>query len=127
MFELSLTGTVGNTPELKLTDSGIAFYKVSVAVRGWDGKQETTTWVSCTAWDKLAERLDKIEIRKGDFFVCSGRLRARAYADKSGTLQASIELTIRDFDFKRKIVQTAPTEGDVFKPDWDNEETAAHE
>lgn len=125
MFDLTLSGTVGNLPELAVTSAGTPVFKVSVAVRGWDGKQETTTWVSCVGWEKMAERLDKFNIGKGDFFVASGRPKVRAYTDRNGNPQAALELIIRDFDVKHKVapaaVPASPDTGDVFKPDWEEE------
>jgi len=46
-------------------------------------KQESTEWVNCTAFGKLAEIISKY-VKKGDQIFLSGRMKTEKYQDKSG-------------------------------------------
>lgn len=49
------TCRLGQDPDVRYAASGTAIASFSGAVSGWDGKQETTTWLNFKAFNKTAE------------------------------------------------------------------------
>lgn len=102
MNNLVVSGHVGNDPEIKITQSGTPIMNINLAVREYKNGKEGTLWVRLVAWDKMAERLDKLGVEKGWFMVCQGTAQVSAWTDRQGVAQATLELVLRDFDFKSK-------------------------
>ncbi len=73
-----LIGRLGNDPELKYTQSGIAVVSFSIATstkwKGQDGNwQEKTEWHNLKAWKGLAETCSNY-LKKGSKIYAEGRL-----------------------------------------------------
>jgi single-strand DNA-binding protein len=85
--QVLLIGNIGQDPEVRITASGTRVANFSLATsRQWnkDGeKQEKTEWHRCTAWEKLAEIVEKY-VRKGDKLFVDGRIEYGQYEDKEG-------------------------------------------
>ena len=69
MNNCTFFGRLGADPEIKNTNSGQKVARFNLAVnRTWVGKdgqkQESTTWMTCIAWEKLAETAEK-HLKKG--------------------------------------------------------------
>lgn len=84
-------GFVGRAPEQKqVKGSDILEISVAVSVPGDD----EDTWVSCSAWNRLAEALVKKNIGPGDEVSVTGKVRSfRVYKKNDGTLGKSVSLT----------------------------------
>ena len=100
--QVIIVGNVGRDPEFRYTPQGVAVCDFSVAVSKVTGKEENrkekTTWFKVTVWRERAETASRY-IKKGMRVMVIGEVEARAYTDKSGQPQASLELTANDFKF----------------------------
>ncbi len=94
-----LLGNAGKDPELRYTQSGKAVARFSMATseKMKDG-QDRTEWHNITAWDKLAELVNRLVTKGGKVYV-EGRLQTREYTDKSGQRRWSTEVVAREMVF----------------------------
>ena len=95
---VTLTGTLGQDPELRFTQAGKAVVSLSMvtskSVKGDDGKwQDTeTTWWRVTAWDQMAENCAET-LQKGDPVIVVGRTFMETFEDKSGVERQSLKVS----------------------------------
>jgi single-strand DNA-binding protein len=87
--KVQLIGNLGNTPEIKTTESGKKLVRFSMATnesyRNAKGDKVTETqWHSIVAWGKVAEIAEKYLV-KGAEVAIEGKLVNRSYSDKEGT------------------------------------------
>ncbi|WP_141732391.1 single-stranded DNA-binding protein [Oligoflexus tunisiensis] len=80
-----LVGNLGKAPELKYTQSGTAFCRLSLATKEqWTDqkgqKQEKVEWHNVTVWKKLAENTAKY-CGKGSSIYVEGRLETRSWEE----------------------------------------------
>lgn len=88
MMHAFAAGELLRDPERKTASNGNAYTTALLKV-------DADTVVSLTAFDAtLAERL--AALRKGGALACSGRLQARPYQDKDGTLRAGLSVTVTE-------------------------------
>jgi single-strand DNA-binding protein len=92
-------GNLGKDPEMKTMQNGKAIASFSIACsESWKdksgSKQERTTWVNCTAFDKLAEICGKYLVKGKQVYV-EGRLQTDKY-EKDGQTQYSTKIVLSD-------------------------------
>jgi single-strand DNA-binding protein len=75
---------VGNDPDLKYFESGTCKAALSIAVDGWNGKEEVTHWVLLEAWGKTAETIANF-VRKGKQIGIQGSLKQETWQDQNGS------------------------------------------
>lgn len=86
MNNISICGNC-TEPVLKYTQGGKAIISFSIAINRKDKNgDQTTTWVSCKAWDTLAENI-AANIKKGDRLLVAGRLETEEW-EKDGQKQS---------------------------------------
>ncbi|MFM2351547.1 MAG: hypothetical protein RL096_28 [Actinomycetota bacterium] len=100
---ITIVGNLGNDPELRYTQGGIAVVSLNVGstprtynkqTGAWDDGE--TVWVRCTAWREVAENVAQ-SLTKGTRVVVTGRLKpASAYQSANGEARASLELEIEE-------------------------------
>lgn len=123
--ETIITGHLGKDAELRYTPAGtpVANFPVAVSERwtGADGtKQESTTWYSCTAWQRNAETADQY-LKKGATVMVVGRnTPPAAWIDAEGIARSRIEVRVDKFYMLDKK-QARPQPGD----DWPDHATGA--
>ena len=90
MNKVMLIGNVGQDPEVRYVDQGVAVARLRLATteRGYTlqtGTQvpEHTDWHNVILWRKLAEIVEKY-VHKGDKLYIEGRVRYSTYDDKQG-------------------------------------------
>lgn len=90
MNKIMLIGNVGQEPEVRYVDAGVAVAKLTLATteRGYtlqNGTQvpDRTDWHRIILWKRLAEVVEKY-VHKGDKLYIEGRLRYSTYDDKNG-------------------------------------------
>lgn len=99
MLRITLIGNLGRDPEMSYLPSGKAVTKFSVAVsRRWNDREsgerhEETTWLNCSAFDKLAETCNTY-LHKGSKIYAEGRPSARAWLDRQGAAAASLDVVL---------------------------------
>ncbi|NBW74012.1 MAG: single-stranded DNA-binding protein [Microbacteriaceae bacterium] len=116
--ELSITvvGNLANDPELRNTNSGIAFVGLNVASTPRTYNRNTSTWedgetvwVKCTAWREVAENVAR-SLTKGTRVIITGRLKpASAYQSNTGEARASIEIEIEEIGPSLRYATAAVT------------------
>lgn len=104
--KVTLLGNLGADPETKYTPNGTMVVELRLAVnpRPRSGQQEAPpTWYRISAWDRLADRLDKLSqqgyVAKGRSLYVEGRLEPREYTANDGTQRVSYDVTMTDFNF----------------------------
>jgi single-strand DNA-binding protein len=99
-----LVGNLGKDPELRYTQSGVAFCSFSLATTdNWTDqsgqRQEKTEWHRITVWKKQAENCAKY-LRKGSSAYVEGRLQTRSWDDQqSGQKRYSTEIVADNVKF----------------------------
>ena len=116
--ELSITvvGNLANDPELKNTNSGIAYVNLNVAStprtfdRGTgEWKDGETVWVRCTVWREVADNVAR-SLSKGTRVIVTGRLKpATAYQSNTGEARASLELEVEEIGPSLRYATAAVT------------------
>ena len=100
---VSLSGRLTATPELKQTNSGKAVTSFCVAVdRVYDRAnppEQTADFINCTAWGKTAEFVSKY-FDKGSQIIIRGRLTTRSWTDTETNKKRSVtEVVAEDVYF----------------------------
>lgn len=90
MNKVMLIGNVGQDPEVRYVDQGVAVARIRFATteRGYtlqNGTQvpDHTDWHNVILWRRLAEIVEKY-VHKGDKLYIEGRIRYTTYDDKQG-------------------------------------------
>jgi single-strand DNA-binding protein len=96
-----LIGNLGRDPELKVTPSGQALARFSVATtETWKNpqgeKQSKTEWHNIVVWGKQAETAEKF-LRKGKQVLIEGRIQYREYTDQAGVKKTACEIRCDNF------------------------------
>jgi single-strand DNA-binding protein len=98
MNKVMLIGNVGQEPEVRYVDQGVAVARVRLATteRGYtlqNGTQvpEHTDWHNVILWRRLAEVVEKY-VHKGDKLYIEGRVRYTTYDDKQGQKRYATEI-----------------------------------
>lgn len=96
-----LMGRIAQDLELKQTQSGNAVLSFTVAVeRSYapQGQDRQTDFISCVAWRKTAEFINKY-FAKGRMIAVEGNLQTRTYEDKNGTKHYVTEVVVDNVSF----------------------------
>jgi len=99
--KVMLIGNLGRDPELKVTPSGQALARFSVATtETWKNpqgeKQSKTEWHNIVVWGKQAETAEKF-LRKGKQVLIEGRIQYREYTDQAGVKKTACEIRCDNF------------------------------
>ena len=112
--KVALVGNLGADPETKYTPNGTMVVELRVAVnprqRGQQGQQQgqgqddaKPTWYRVSAWDRLADRIDRLTqqgyLAKGRQLYVEGRLEPREFTGNDGQVRTSFDVTMTDFQF----------------------------
>lgn len=90
---ITITGKLGQDPELRFTQAGKAVAEFSVAdTYGKDDKKKTT-WHNCVAFGQLAENICA-SVHKGSTVIVSGRYEQDEYTKKDGTKGKVVRLLV---------------------------------
>ena len=115
-------GRVGKKPEVRFTGGGQAVANFSIACnekyKGKDGSdKETTTWVRCSTWGKLAELCGQY-LSPGKLVYVEGKMQNREY-EKDGQKRTSTEIVAREVVFlssPKDRPQASAAQDDGFGP-----------
>ena len=99
--KVMLIGNLGRDPELKMTPSGQALARFSVATtETWKNpqgeKQSKTEWHNVVVWGKQAETAEKY-LRKGKQVLIEGRIQYREYTDQAGVKKTACDIRCDNF------------------------------
>ncbi len=98
--KVQLIGNLGNTPEVRNTESGKKLVRFSVATnesyRNAQGEKVTETqWHNLIAWGSVAEIAEKFLV-KGTEVCIEGKLINRSYTDKEGNKKYITEIQVNE-------------------------------
>lgn len=110
--EATLLGNLGKTPEVRLTPSGKKRLSFSLATskryRDNNGeKKELTYWHSCTAWGKIADTIEALNLQGGTALLVRGEITYNSY-DKDGKKVTRTEINVSNVQV---LTPKANTEG----------------
>ena len=110
-----LIGNVGQEPEVRYVDAGVAVAKLTLATteRGYtlqNGTQvpDRTDWHRIILWKRLAEVVEKY-VHKGDKLYIEGRLRYSTYDDKNGIRHNLTEIWAENMEMLTPKSQSGKT------------------
>lgn len=89
--QITVSGKVGQDPELRYTPGGMAILTFSIADTYGKDEKRTTTWHDIKVFDKLAENTANT-IAKGSTVIVVGRVEQREFTKKDGTKGKAVEL-----------------------------------
>jgi single-strand DNA-binding protein len=103
MLKGLVIGNLGGDPELKYSADGRPVLRMNVAsnyrTRTPEGEwQDRTEWVRVMVFGQRAESLAK-HLQKGTRVYAAGRLEARPWTDRAGSVRAGLELTASEIEF----------------------------
>ncbi|MEZ4674353.1 MAG: single-stranded DNA-binding protein [Caldilineaceae bacterium] len=105
MFQqLILVGHLGGDPEMRYTSTGVPVTNFNLAVSRRrstpEGEtQEKTTWFRISLWRRQAEIASEYLTKGAKVMVIGEIENARAWTDRDGNLQATVEVTANQFRF----------------------------
>lgn len=115
MNKVMLIGNVGQEPEVRYVDAGVAVAKLTLATteRGYtlqNGTQvpDRTDWHRIILWKRLAEIVEKY-VHKGDKLYIEGRLRYSTYDDKNGIRHNLTEIWAENMEMLTPKSQSGKT------------------
>ena len=124
MNKVMLIGNVGQDPEVRYVEQGVAVARLRIATteRGYtlqNGTQvpEHTDWHNVILWRKLAEVVEKY-VHKGDKLYIEGRIRYTTYDDKQGQRRFVTEIWADNMEM---LSPKAMTPASVQQPAMANE------
>jgi single-strand DNA-binding protein len=123
MNRTALIGNIGQTAEIKTLDSGATVIKFSIAhTEKWTNKtgekQSKTTWFDCNYWTEKTAIAQYL--KQGTKIYVEGTVSARGWTDKSGAVQASLDLRIERIELLGQAQNSVTTEpATVSKPNED--------
>lgn len=124
MNRITLSGNLTRDPEVRYTQSGKAYARMSIAVNR-PFKDKTVDFINLVAWDKTAEIMGKW-LAKGSRILVDGRLQTSKYTGKDGNDRASVEVVVETFEFagdnKKKSAASDPDDPFAGEP-VDDEDT----
>ena len=81
-FQATLTGNLGQTPELKTFQSGKCKVELAIAVRQ-QNKDTEAFWVQVDLWDKTAQYAADY-LKKGDSIYAQGEIKEERFTRNNG-------------------------------------------
>ncbi len=99
--KVTLIGNLGQDPEIRRLENGVAVAKFSVATteryKDRNGEQQSQTeWHSVVVWRGLAEVAEKY-LKKGKQVYVEGKLTHRKWQDKDGNNRYTTEVVANNF------------------------------
>ena len=93
MNNITISGNVGQDPELRYFDDGKCVANFSVAVRR-RGRDKEPDWFTCEAWNKTAQIIGDY-VRKGTQISLAGRMQCDKY-EKEGQKREKWKLVVNE-------------------------------
>ncbi len=97
MNRVTLVGRLTSKPELRQTQSNIAYAKFSLAVNRQFNREEVD-FINCVAWKKQAETISQY-LDKGSLISLDGRIQTNSYTDKDGKKRVSFDVVVDSVEF----------------------------
>ena len=96
--QCNFIGRLGQDPEIRYTQTGVATANFTIATsETWvkDGvKKEKTEWIRIVAWKRLA-KISGQYLKKGSLIFVGGKLQTRKWTDKEGAERYTTEIVAK--------------------------------
>lgn len=112
MNKVILVGRLARDPEVRYTQSGKAWARMTIAVdrrfsRSSGGEQQQTAdFIPLIAWDKIAEVCGN-NLHKGSKILAEGRIQVRSYDAQDGAKRYATEVVMNEMEFMDSKKQSA--------------------
>jgi single-strand DNA-binding protein len=111
---VTLVGFVGNTPEVRSTQSGASITNMSLATsrsfKDSEGtRQSETEWHRITCFNGIGKSVAE-HVTKGAMVMVTGRIHYTKWTDQNGTERYGCEIIAEQVDFLAKAKETASNE-----------------
>ncbi len=115
MNKVVLIGRLTKDPEVKYTQSGKAVARFILAVdRRFSKEQERQAdFISCIAWDKLAETIGNY-LSKGKKISVEGRIQTGSYEAQDGSRRYTTDIIVNEIEFLEPKQQSEQATGEQF-------------
>jgi single-strand DNA-binding protein len=90
---ISFAGNLAEDPEVRYTDSGIAWARFRVAVSG--RREQEASFFTVIVWRDQAEHTAE-SLAKGSRVVVVGRLQQRSWAAEDGSVRSLVEVVAEE-------------------------------
>ena len=125
--KVTLIGRLGKDPEMKYTNTGVAFCTFSLATsESYKGENnatvEKTEWHNIVAWRKLAEICSQY-LKKGSKIYAEGKIQTSTY-EKEGEKRYSTKISLSDMimlDTKGSSGQSAASKDKIADEDYSSD------
>ena len=101
MNRVILVGRLTRDPDIRVTNTQMTVAHYTLAVdrrRKADGQQDTADFISCTAFGKSAEFVEKY-LHKGTKIGVTGRIQTGSYINKDGQKVYTTDVIVDDHEF----------------------------
>ena len=100
MNRVILKGRVAKDPDVKTTQSGQTFTRLTIAVDRYAkaGEERKADFIGCTAWGQTAQFLAKY-FTKGKEILCEGRIQTGSYTDAEGKKRYTTDVVLDRVEF----------------------------
>lgn len=107
---VTLVGFVGNTPEVRNTQSGVSITNISLATSrsfkdGEGNRQSETEWHRITCFNGVGKSVAE-HVTKGAMVMVTGRIHYTKWTDQNGTDRYGCEIIAEQVDFLGKAKET---------------------
>ena len=111
---VNLVGFVGNTPEVRSTQSGVSITNLSLATSrsfkdGEGNRQTETEWHRITCFNGVGKSVAE-HVTKGAMVMVTGRIHYTKWTDQNGTDRYGCEIIAEQVDFLAKAKEAASDE-----------------
>jgi single-strand DNA-binding protein len=111
---VTLVGFVGNTPEVRTTQSGVSITNISLATSrsfkdGEGNRQSETEWHRITCFNGVGKSVAE-HVSKGAMVMVTGRIHYTKWTDQHGTDRYGCEIVAEQVDFLAKAKEATEDE-----------------
>lgn len=111
---VTLVGFVGNTPEIRSTQSGASITTVSIATSrsfkdSGGNRHSETEWHRITCFNGVGKSVAE-HVTKGAMVMVTGRIHYTKWTDQNGTDRYGCEIVAEQVDFLAKAKEAASEE-----------------
>ena len=110
MNKVCLTGRLTAKPELRYTDTNVAYARFNLAVnRNFTNEQgeREADFIGCVVWKKTAELVAN-HLDKGSQIGVEGRIQTGSYDDKDGNKRYTTDIIVENITFLDKKQDSRP-------------------
>src|SRR5262249_44816996 len=108
-IHVAFEGTLGADAELRYTATGtrLLSFRVAVTENRPNGDGAETQWISCSAWEDLAEQHAET-LKKGREVYVEGKLRLGTWTTSDGEQRSALNCSVRQCALVGAIGRKAP-------------------